>query len=86
MKALWIKRGVYLLIIKLNLIATRNLCKKVLLIFRQEKPSAKPNVSLDWFLKAFKFSDKNEYEQNEVACIISNLLYFGFMRGYIFKN
>jgi len=77
-RRVWIKRSIYLILEKLELILLRNLMKKVYNFFK------KPIVDTDYFKMALNHGMKEvQYDIDETECIISNLILRGFMKGYI---
>lgn len=75
----WIKRGIYLLMDKLRVILWRNLLKKV------HKIVEKDQIPMEIIQKAVQLSGGDE-SLEECVCIISNLIYERYVKGYIFQS
>lgn len=80
---LWIKRGLYFVMDKLQQILLRNLFS---LIYRLN--DKKTIVDVEMFMKGMNFTaDKDqEYDIMETECIVGNLIYNGMIRGYVFPE
>lgn len=76
---MWIKRGIYLLMDELRIILWRNLIKKVHRILEDDK------INIEKIHTAVRLSGGSE-SLEECMCIISNLIYEGYIKGYIFQN
>lgn len=76
---IWIKRGIYLLMDKLRIIIWRNLIKMVYQAQNNNK------ISIDIIEKGARIKGATE-KLSECICIISNLIYEGFVKGYIFQS
>jgi len=87
---LFIRRGTYLLLEKCKIVCYRNLCKRVWTIMQR------PQLRLDHIVKSLVWlgamssstSEKNDTDNNnndldEVECILANLIFRGYVRGYI---
>ena len=76
---LWVKRGLYFFMEKLKLIFYRNLFKRVYQLVRE------PVIDTQHFANAlnWQLGKGNELDIDEVECIIANLIYKGFMKGYV---
>lgn len=73
----FIKSGVYLILEKLKTITYRNLFKKVFLMMKTHI------VPIDAFLTALKFMDQEDVDADEVQCILANLIYKNYIKGYL---
>ena len=73
---LFITRGTYLLLEKCKTVCYRNLFKRVHLII------GKTQIHLDSISKAFKWLGM-AIDHDEVECILANLIFKGYVRGYI---
>ena len=65
-----------MLLEKCKAVCYRNLFKRVFLI------SAKTQIKLDMILRSFKWLD-TPMDLDEVECILANLIYRGYVKGYI---
>lgn len=81
LKRIWIKRGLYFFMEKLNLILLRNLFKLAFTIFYKEKKSFQ--VDTEIFVKAINWKNSEILSVDEVECIIANLIYKSYIKGYI---
>eukprot|EP00123_Amoebidium_parasiticum_P012815 comp21595_c0_seq1/m.30226 comp21595_c0_seq1/g.30226 ORF comp21595_c0_seq1/g.30226 comp21595_c0_seq1/m.30226 type:complete len:403 (-) comp21595_c0_seq1:777-1985(-) len=86
----FVRKGLYLLLDRLRLLAYRNLFRKTVAIradiLKDTPEFAKTGhaVELSWFVQALSFQgDTNDPE--EVECIIANLIYKNYIRGYIHR-
>jgi hypothetical protein len=85
--AWYIKNGIYLLVEKIRWIAYRNFIKKIYYLRRQTLPSGKNQNNLDLekiclpILK--KVDPKANLDIDELECIFGNLIYIGYIKGYI---
>lgn len=73
----FIKSGVYLILEKLKTITYRNLFKKVCLMMNNHI------VPIDAFMTALKFMGQEDVDSDEVQCIIANLIYKNYIKGYL---
>mmetsp|Transcript_19559 Transcript_19559/g.42193 ORF Transcript_19559/g.42193 Transcript_19559/m.42193 type:complete len:402 (+) Transcript_19559:100-1305(+) len=73
---LFIRRGTYLLLEKCKTVCYRNLFKRVHLIL------GKSQIHLDSVAKSFKWLGMT-IDLDEVECILANLIFRGYIRGYI---
>ena len=73
---LFIRRGTYLLLEKCKTVCYRNLFKRVYKIM------SRPQLPLEEVAKSFKWLGMT-IDLDEVECILANLIYRGFVRGYI---
>jgi hypothetical protein len=69
-------RGIYLLLEKCKTVCYRNLFKRVYIVLE------KPHLSLPDIAKAFKWLGM-PMDLDEVECILANLIFRGYVRGYI---
>jgi len=74
---LFIRRGIYLLLEKCKTVCYRNLLKRIHHVLDK-----KPHLSLMELAKAFKWLGV-PMELDEVECILANLIFRGYIRGYI---
>jgi hypothetical protein len=72
----FIRRGTYLLLEKCKTVCYRNLFKRVFVI------TGKHQLPLDKVCKAMKWLGM-EIDLDEVECILSNLIFRGYVKGYI---
>ncbi|TNV78464.1 hypothetical protein FGO68_gene14887 [Halteria grandinella] len=78
--------GVYMIAERLRHLTLRNLIKKVALVVKKE-PAYQQNgkasiVKLDLIFNILKEWD-SQIDLDEIECIIANLIYMGFIKGYI---
>mmetsp|Transcript_22762 Transcript_22762/g.23099 ORF Transcript_22762/g.23099 Transcript_22762/m.23099 type:complete len:287 (-) Transcript_22762:292-1152(-) len=73
---LFIRRGTYLLLEKCKTVCYRNLFKRVFLVMGRSQ------LPLDKIVKSFKWLGY-PMDYDEVECILANLIYNRFVRGYI---
>ncbi|CAH3119191.1 unnamed protein product [Pocillopora meandrina] len=73
----FIQCGVYLILEKLKIITYRNLFKKVALLLKTHQ------LSLDAFVVALRAMQVEDIDVTEVECIVANLIYMGYIKGYI---
>jgi hypothetical protein len=73
---LFIRRGTYLLLEKCKTVCYRNLFKRVHLIL------GKHQIPLDQVARTFKWLGM-PIDLDEVECILANLIFRGYVRGYI---
>eukprot|EP00584_Thalassiosira_punctigera_P026439 CAMPEP_0172577488 /NCGR_PEP_ID=MMETSP1067-20121228/138258_1 /TAXON_ID=265564 ORGANISM="Thalassiosira punctigera, Strain Tpunct2005C2" /NCGR_SAMPLE_ID=MMETSP1067 /ASSEMBLY_ACC=CAM_ASM_000444 /LENGTH=412 /DNA_ID=CAMNT_0013370175 /DNA_START=1078 /DNA_END=2316 /DNA_ORIENTATION=- len=73
---LFIRRGTYLLLEKCKMICYRNLFKRVYKIVGKEQ------IKLDHIAKSFKWLGM-PIDLDEVECILANLIYKQYIRGYL---
>ena len=72
----FIRRGTYLLLEKCKTVCYRNLFKRIYLI------TEKHQLSLDAVVKAIKWLEI-DMDLDEVECVLANLIFRGYVRGYI---
>jgi nuclear mRNA export protein PCID2/THP1 len=73
----FIRRGTYLLLEKCKTICHQNLFKKVFLILEKHQ------LNLNDLVKAFKWLGLDAMDLDEVECILANLIFRGYIKGYI---
>ncbi|XP_033110311.1 PCI domain-containing protein 2-like [Anneissia japonica] len=73
----FIKSGVYLILEKLKIITYRNLFKKVSLIMNTHQ------LPVDAFVSALKWMGEADVDDDEVECILANLIFQNRIKGYI---
>ncbi|CAH3024806.1 unnamed protein product [Porites evermanni] len=73
----FIQCGVYLILEKLKIITYRNLFKKVSLLLKTHQ------LPLDAYVVALKGMKVDDVDVIEVECIVANLIYEGYIKGYI---
>ncbi|EGC31284.1 hypothetical protein DICPUDRAFT_156889 [Dictyostelium purpureum] len=73
----FISKGIYLILEKLKIICYRNLFKKVYLIHSGQR------IPINNFLSALKWMENDSIDIDETECILSNLIYNGYLKGYI---
>ncbi|CAH1781380.1 unnamed protein product [Owenia fusiformis] len=76
-EAFFIKCGIYLILEKLKIITYRNLFKKVYLIMGTHQ------LPIDSFTTALRMMEVEDIDNDEVQCIVANLIYEGKIKGYI---
>ncbi|EDO39944.1 predicted protein [Nematostella vectensis] len=76
-QAFFIQCGIYLILEKLKIITYRNLFKKVYLMMKTHQ------LPLDAFVVALKAMKVDDMDIMEVQCIVANLIYMGYIKGYI---
>lgn len=73
----FISKGIYLILEKLKIIVYRNLFKKVHLITTGQR------IPIGNFVSALKWMENDAIDIDETECILSNLIYNGYLKGYI---
>lgn len=73
---LWIKRGIYLVMEKMRILVWRNFLKRTVAILGDK-------VEMEHIRTAVELMGGNE-TVSECMCIISNLIYEGYVRGFIY--
>jgi len=76
-QAFFIKVGIYLVLEKLKIITFRNLFKRTAFILGTHQ------LPIDAFRVALHFMGETDVDVDEVHCIIANLVYEGYIKGYI---
>jgi hypothetical protein len=71
-----LRRGTYLLLEKCKMICYRNLFKRVYMIIGKEQ------INLEYIAKSFKWLGM-PIDLDEVECILANLIYKQYIRGYL---
>jgi hypothetical protein len=72
----FIQKGIYLVLEKLKYLTYRNLFKKVYLIMKSSK------LQIVQFRKALSWQGM-EMDTDEIECILANLIFQGYIKGYI---
>lgn len=87
---LWITRKLYFFMQDLQLIFNRNLFKKVYQVINMDKKASEPSINqidIHVFRKALDWQQKKKGEQGydvvEIECLLANLIFKGFIKGYI---
>lgn len=75
-QALFIAHGTYLILEKLKVLVYRNLFKKIHLLL------GKHQIQLAYFARALRWLEV-PMEMDEIECVLANLIYKGFLKGYI---
>merc|ERR1712157_319382 len=75
---LFIRQGTYLLYEKCKTICYRNLIKRVHHILNK-----KTQMPLSLLVITFNFLVVEKMDLDEIECILANLIYRGYIRGYI---
>mmetsp|Transcript_12891 Transcript_12891/g.16830 ORF Transcript_12891/g.16830 Transcript_12891/m.16830 type:complete len:420 (+) Transcript_12891:39-1298(+) len=78
-QSVFILHGTYLMLEKLKVVVYRNLFKRVYLILNN------PKIKLDQFTKTFEWLGV-PMDMEEIECILANLIYKGYIKGYISHN
>lgn len=78
---LWIKRGLYFVMDKLQQILLRNLFKLI-----HNLNDKKTVIDVEQFMKGMNFTSEYKYDILETECIVGNLIYQGMIRGYVFPE
>jgi len=89
----FVKRRIYLTLERGRDIALRNLLRKIFLAQGFE-PSTDPNavpvrktrVRVEDFAKGINVGSKEALENDEVECLIANMIYKNLMKGYISRE
>ncbi|XP_004207156.2 PCI domain-containing protein 2 isoform X1 [Hydra vulgaris] len=76
-QAFFIKAGIYLILEKLKIITYRNLFKRISLILNTHQ------LSIEAFRVGLHNMGQTDVDTDEVHCIIANLVYEGYIKGYI---
>jgi len=82
-RKMFIKRGLYLIMEKMKLLAYRNLFKQVYLILRTMEGKDSEKQDLKDFQRALNFRSSEEVDIDEIECILSSLISKGLVKGYI---
>lgn len=80
-KKLWIQRGLYFFIEKLQTVLLRNLFKKTFDIASNN--GQKEIVDTQLFEKALNWKSEEKYDIEEVECILAQLIFKSYIKGYI---
>lgn len=78
---IWIKRGLYFVMDKLQQVLIRNLCQLV-----QKLNGGKLIIEVEQFMKAINYTSNYKYDLLETECIIGNLIYQGMIRAFVFPE
>jgi hypothetical protein len=73
----FIRQGIYVMMETLKLLAYRNLFLQAYRILNDCK------ISLNHFLTALKVSGVSNFAIEELECILANLIFKGWVKGYI---
>jgi len=76
-QSFFIQAGIYLILEKLKIITFRNLFKKTALILGTHQ------LPIEAFRVALHFMGETDMDTDEVHCIIANLIYENYIKGYI---
>lgn len=76
-EAFFIKCGIYLILDKLRVITYRNLIKKVSLLLKTHQ------LPISAFTVAFHWMGETDVDDDEMQCILANLIYEDKIKGYI---
>jgi hypothetical protein len=76
-EAFFIRCGIYLILEKLKVITYRNLIKKVSLILKTHQ------LPISAFTAAFHWMGEQDVDDDEMQCILANLIYEDKIKGYI---
>ena len=82
---LWIVRKLYFFMQDLKLIFNRNLFKKVYQVINEDQEVIQNQIEIKNFVKALNWQHKGnrKFDIIEVECLLANLIYKGFIKGYI---
>jgi nuclear mRNA export protein PCID2/THP1 len=75
---LWLKRGIYLLMDRVRIILWRTLVKRIFQVVGTK-------IELEAIEKVVNARGGSE-NLNECICIVANLIYEGYIKGYIFQS
>ncbi|KAH6651061.1 hypothetical protein F5144DRAFT_558272 [Chaetomium tenue] len=88
----FVKRRIYLTLERGRDIALRNLLRKVFLArgFEEakegEKPARRTRVPVSEFAAAISLGSQEKIDNDEVECLLANMIYKGHMKGYISRQ
>ncbi|KAL1843718.1 hypothetical protein VTJ49DRAFT_99 [Mycothermus thermophilus] len=88
----FVKRRIYLTLERGRDIALRNLLRKVFIArgFEEAKPGEKPvrrtRVPVAEFAAAISLGSEEKIDNDEVECLLANMIYKGHMKGYISRQ
>jgi len=77
----FIKMGTYILMMKLKFMVMRNLCKGVHHEVRRKLGDKAVKLDLQPFEHVFQWQD--DCDADETACVLSNLIHQGAVKGYL---
>lgn len=80
-KKLWIQRGLYFFMEKLNIILLRNLFKLTFNILSENGKNVQMDTEM--FAKAINWKSQEKYDIDEVECILAQLIFKSYIKGYI---
>lgn len=80
-KKLWIQRGLYFFIEKLQIILLRNLFKMAFNILSDSGKVVQMDTEV--FLQTINWKSEEKYDIDEVECFLAQLIYKSYIRGYI---
>ena len=81
LKKLWIQRGLYFFIEKLQIILLRNLFKTCFNILSEEGKNVQFDTEM--FMKAINWKGSENYDLDEVECILAQLIFKSYIKGYL---
>ncbi|KAL9647556.1 hypothetical protein ABK040_006912 [Willaertia magna] len=87
-KLFFIQHGTYLMLEKIKLIVYRNLLRRVYYYNCENHPETSSRLDLNLFLVALRFQPSSvkiqqQMDLDEAECLITNLIYLGYIRGYV---
>ncbi|KAL2023483.1 hypothetical protein VTK56DRAFT_2479 [Thermocarpiscus australiensis] len=88
----FVKRRIYLTLERGRDIALRNLLRKVLLVHgfeetaQGEKPVRRSRIPVADFAAAISLGSQEKIDNDEVECLLANMIYKGLMKGYISRQ
>lgn len=77
----FLKLGTYLLMMKLKFMVYRTLCQGVYGLMQKKLGQGSNKLAMEPFAQAMYFQD--DCDEDETACIMANLIFAGFIKGYI---
>ena len=80
-KKLWIQRGLYFFIEKLQIILLRNLFKMAFNIVSDNGKVVQMDTEV--FLRTINWKSEEKYDIDEVECFLAQLIFKSYIRGYI---
>jgi len=79
----FIKQGTYLILEKLRMSVYRTLFKKIHAIHGERETNKANQVALAKFQRALRWCGVDDVDIDEVECVVSNLIFRKFVKGYI---
>ena len=79
----FIKQGTYLILEKLRMSVYRTLFKKIHAIHGERETNKANQVALVKFQRALRWCGVDDVDIDEVECVVSNLIFRKFVKGYI---